>query len=158
MPVVSPSPAPFEVGRPTRIGRRPPSIFLWKITPMPTMYGIPNCDTVRTARDWLQRHDVAFQFHDFKKNGVPRDALAQWMVAIGWENLVNRQGLTWRKLATAQQLAVCDTQSACALMLSQPSVIKRPLMDWGKAAPTRYTVGFDPERWNLLCTDPLRPR
>lgn len=125
---------------------------------MPTLYGIPNCDTVKKARDWLKSHDVAFQFHDFKKNGVPRDALAQWMIAIGWEKLVNRQGLTWRKLAAAQQLVVRDAESACTLMLSQPSVIKRPLMDWGETALTRYTVGFDPERWNLLCTDPLQPR
>lgn len=158
MSAVCPPPGTFEARRPARVGRRPASIFLWKITSMPTMYGIPNCDTVRMARDWLQNHDVAFEFHDFKKSEVPRDALAQWTVAIGWEKLVNRRGLTWRKLAAEQQLSVCDAESACALMRSHPSVIKRPVMDWGETATPRFTVGFDPELWNLMCTNPLQAR
>ena len=125
---------------------------------MTTMYGIPNCDTVKAARAWLQRHDVAFKFHDFKKNEVPPDALAQWSAAIGWENLINRRGLTWRKLAAAQQLAVRDAESADTLMRLHPSVIKRPVMDWGEAAVPRFTVGFDPQLWHVQCTHSLQAR
>lgn len=115
-------------------------------TPL-TLYGIPNCDTVKKARTWLQAQGVTVVFHDFKKQGVPADALATWMTALGWEKLINRQGTTWRKLPSEQQAAVSDAASAQALALAQPSVIKRPVVAWPSAAGTIYSVGFDPEAW-----------
>ena len=111
-----------------------------------TVYGIPNCDTVKKARAWLDAHGVAYRFHDFKKQGVPADRLDGWIAQVGWEKLVNRQGTTWRKLDPALQASVKDAASAKALMLSQASVIKRPVVEWGG----RTTVGFDPAGWALL--------
>ena len=111
---------------------------------MITVYGIPNCDTVKKARAWLAAHDVAHTFHDFKKQGVPADRLTAWERAVGWEKLVNRQGTTWRKLDPQLQAATVDAASARALMLAQPSVIKRPVVDWG----VQITVGFDDKSWS----------
>jgi len=111
---------------------------------MITVYGIPNCDTVKKARAWLAEHGVAHAFHDFKKQGVPADRLTAWQQAVGWEKLVNRQGTTWRKLDLQLQAATVDAASARSLMLAQPSVIKRPVVDWG----TRITVGFDEKSWS----------
>lgn len=125
-------------------------------TPL-TLYGIPNCDTVKKARTWLQAQGVAVVFHDFKKQGVPAAELATWTAALGWEKLINRQGTTWRKLPPEQQAAVCDTASAQALALAQPSVIKRPVVAWPSAAGTIYSVGFDPEAWTThLAALPVR--
>lgn len=109
-----------------------------------TLYGIPNCDTVKKARAWLAERGADVQFHDFKKAGVPADALDGWIAAAGWQKLLNRQGTTWRKLDTATQAAVVDAASARALMLAQASVIKRPVVVW---ADGRITVGFDPAVW-----------
>ncbi|MFT3815504.1 MAG: ArsC family reductase [Acidovorax sp.] len=111
------------------------------------LYGIPNCDTVKKARAWLAGRGVDYQFHDFKKQGVPADRLPGWMAAVGWDKLVNRQGTTWRKLDAAAQAAVTDAASAAALMQTQPSVIKRPVVEWAGGA---VTVGFDAERWATL--------
>ena len=111
-------------------------------TPPITLYGIPNCDTVKKARTWLTANGVAHTFHDFKKLGVPADQLPHWIQAVGWEKLVNRQGTTWRKLDAATQSAVVDAASASALMLANPSVVKRPLVAWGNG---RMSVGFSPE-------------
>ncbi len=104
-----------------------------------TLYGIPNCDTVKKARAWLAERAVPVVFHDFKKQGVPEARLAMWLPAVGWEKLVNRQGTTWRKLPPDEQAAVHDAASATALMLSQPSVIKRPVVEWADGS---VTVGF----------------
>jgi arsenate reductase len=93
------------------------------------LYGIPNCDTVKKARTWLTEQGLDYAFHDFKKQGVPADRLPQWTQALGWEALVNRQGTTWRKLEDATKAAVVDAASAQALMLAQPSVIKRPVLE-----------------------------
>lgn len=95
-----------------------------------TLYGIPNCDTVKKARAWLAGQQVEAQFHDFKKQGVPEDRLDHWLATVGWEKLLNRQGTTWRKLDEATQAAVTDAQSARSLMLAQASVIKRPVVEW----------------------------
>lgn len=108
-----------------------------------TLYGIPNCDTVRRARTWLAEHGHEAAFHDFRKQGVPAAELDRWIAALGWEPLVNRQGTTWRRLDEATRAAVVDAASARALMLAEPSVIKRPVVDWGRA----LTVGFQPDRW-----------
>jgi Spx/MgsR family transcriptional regulator len=109
-----------------------------------TLYGIPNCDTVKKARAWLADQEVQVQFHDFKKQGVPPDRLDRWLATAGWEKLLNRQGTTWRKFDDATKAAVTDTASARSLMLTQASVIKRPVVDWGDGA---ITVGFDAADW-----------
>ncbi|HYF19214.1 MAG TPA: ArsC family reductase [Ramlibacter sp.] len=111
-----------------------------------TLYGIPNCDTVKKARAWLDQQGVAYRFHDFKKAGVPSERLAQWSSAVGWEKLLNRQGTTWRKLDPAVQARAEDEAGARQLMQEQPSVIKRPVVEW----PGRTTVGFDPQAWTAL--------
>ncbi|MDB5941000.1 MAG: spxA [Ramlibacter sp.] len=108
-----------------------------------TLYGISNCDTVKKARAWLDQHGVAYQFHDFKKQGLPLDHVDRWIAAVGWETLVNRKGTTWRKLDEGARNAVADAASARALMQQQPSVVKRPVVEWGGAT----TVGFDPIAW-----------
>jgi arsenate reductase (glutaredoxin) len=112
-----------------------------------TLYGIPNCDTVKKSRAWLEAAGMAYVFHDFKKQGVPEAALRQWVKALGWEVLLNKKGTTWRKLSSAEQLAVVDAPSAVALMLAQPSVIKRPVLTWDA---DEITVGHVPERWSFL--------
>jgi Spx/MgsR family transcriptional regulator len=111
---------------------------------MITVYGIPNCDTVKKARAWLTTQGVAHEFHDFKKQGVPADQLDPWIQAVGWEVLVNRKGTTWRKLAPEAQAQVQDAVSAKQLMTNEPSVIKRPVVAW---AQDRVTVGFDSALW-----------
>jgi arsenate reductase len=104
-----------------------------------TLYGIPNCDTVKKARAWLAGQGTEVAFHDFKKQGVPEAQLTRWLTAAGWEKLVNRQGTTWRKLGDDEKTAVTDAASARSLMLRQPSVIKRPVVEW---ADGEVTVGF----------------
>lgn len=111
------------------------------------LYGITNCDTVKKARAWLDEQGVAYQFHDFKKLGVPADHMDAWLAQVGWEKLLNRKGTMWRRLGAAAQERVTDGASAKALMLGQPSVIKRPVVEWGGQ---KTTVGFDPEAWALL--------
>jgi Spx/MgsR family transcriptional regulator len=111
------------------------------------LYGISNCDTVKRARAWLAVHKVVHDFHDFKKSGVPAERLDAWMAAIGWQHLLNRQGATWRKLDGQTQRSVIDAASARALMLAQPSVIRRPVIEWTGGG---ITIGFDAERWLAL--------
>jgi len=110
-----------------------------------TLYGIPNCDTVKKARAWLAERGVAVTFHDFKKQGVPDAALDAWIAALGWEALVNRSGTTWRRLDDAVKAGVTDAASARALMQAQASVIKRPVVQW---PDNTLTVGFSPERFS----------
>ncbi|HSV46473.1 MAG TPA: ArsC family reductase [Ramlibacter sp.] len=109
------------------------------------VHGIPNCDTVKKARAWLADQGLAYQFHDFKKDGVPIAKLDGWIAGLGWEALVNRKGTTWRKLDGAVQAGIQDSASARRLMVDQPSVIKRPVVEWDGQA----TVGFDPQAWAL---------
>ena len=109
--------------------------------PRATVYGIPNCDTVKKARDWLSTSGVEYQFHDFKKAGVPEAALADWLQALGWEALINRKGTTWRKLDPALQAAIQDASSASALMQAHTSVVKRPVVRWPDGT---LSVGFSP--------------
>jgi len=104
-----------------------------------TLYGIANCDTVKKARTWLAEHQAEVAWHDFKKQGVPEPHLDRWLKAAGWEKLVNRQGTTWRKLPDDDKAAVVDIASARALMLTQHSVIKRPVVEWPNG---QVTVGF----------------
>jgi arsenate reductase (glutaredoxin) len=111
---------------------------------MITLYGIPNCDTVKKARRWLSERGAETTFHDFKKQGVPTQEMDQWLRAVGWETLVNRKGTTWRKLEAAEREAVVDAASAKTLMLAHPSVIKRPVVRWADDA---VTVGFQADTW-----------
>ena len=110
---------------------------------MTILYGIPNCDTVKKARIWLAEHGRPYTFHDFKKQGVPPEALARWVQATGWEKLLNRKGTTWRGLKPDQQTAGESAAGAQLLMLANPSIIKRPVVDWGDS----ITVGFNAEDW-----------
>lgn len=112
---------------------------------MITLFGIPNCETVKRARAWLDCAALAYSFHDFKKHGVPEDLLDQWLDDLGWEALVNRRGTTWRRLADASRAAVVDAASAKAALLANPSLIKRPVVAWDDQGGT--TVGFDGEQW-----------
>jgi arsenate reductase len=105
-----------------------------------TLYGIPNCDTVKKARVWMDQRGVAYAFHDYKKAGVDRAKLEQWVDEHGWETVLNRAGATFRKLPEADRSDL-DREKAVALMLEQPSMIKRPVLDLGD----RRLVGFKPE-------------
>lgn len=96
---------------------------------MLTLYGIPNCDTVKKARAALDARGVAYHFHDFKKQGVPEPALDGWIERLGWEALLNRQGSTWRRLDEATRTSIADARRARELMRSQPSVIRRPVVE-----------------------------
>ena len=104
------------------------------------MYGIRNCDTVKKARSWLDAHDVEYDFHDYKSAGIDRDRLERWCQELGWEVLLNRAGSTFRKLPDTDK-KVSDARKAISLMLAQPSMIKRPVLDIGG----RLLVGFKPE-------------
>ncbi|HEY9103298.1 ArsC family reductase [Chitinimonas sp.] len=110
------------------------------------LHGIPNCDTVKKARTWLDEHRLAYTFHDFKKQGVSTALLQGWVDRLGWEVLVNKQGTTWRKLDAARQAQVVDAASAIALMLEQPSLIKRPVLEDGD----KLIVGFKPGYYDAL--------
>ncbi|MEX8518051.1 MAG: ArsC family reductase [Leptothrix sp. (in: b-proteobacteria)] len=112
---------------------------------MPTLYGIPNCGTVKKARAELESRGRPYIFHDFKKQGVPEERLDAWIVALGWEALLNRRGTTWRTLTDATRADVQDAASARDLMLALPSVIKRPVAEWPGGA---ITVGFDLADWS----------
>jgi arsenate reductase (glutaredoxin) len=107
-----------------------------------TIYGIKNCDTMKKARDWLDGHDVAYDFHDYKTEGIDRALLEGWAGQVGWEILLNRAGTTFRKLPDADK-ADLDPAKAIGLMLAQPSMIKRPVLDVGGT----LLVGFKPEAY-----------
>jgi arsenate reductase len=106
-----------------------------------TIYGIKNCDTMKKARAWLDKHGVDYAFHDYKTAGIERRRLEQWSKKVGWETLLNRAGQTFRKLSDKDKSGV-DENKAIALMLAQPSMIKRPVLDIGGG---KLLVGFAPE-------------
>ncbi|HEX2793484.1 MAG TPA: arsenate reductase [Croceicoccus sp.] len=106
------------------------------------VYGIPNCDTVKKARNWLDQKRVAYAFHDYKKQGVPEDRLRDWVAAKGWDVLLNRRGTTFRKLDEVAKADI-DAGKAVAIMLAHPSTIKRPVVEHGDD----LLVGFDPAAW-----------
>ena len=105
-----------------------------------TIYGIKNCDTMKKARAWLDSHGVAFDFHDYKSEGISKDRLEVWSDELGWEALLNRAGTTFRKLPDADREGLSE-KKALALMLAQPSMIKRPVLDLGG----KRLVGFKPD-------------
>jgi arsenate reductase len=106
------------------------------------MYGIRNCDTVKKARAWLDARGLAYDFHDYKIAGIDRARLSAWAAELGWERLLNRAGTTFRKLPDADKVEL-DEGKAIALMLAQPSMIKRPVLDLGD----RRLIGFREEEW-----------
>ena len=106
------------------------------------LYGIKNCDTMKRARAWLDDHGVAYAFHDYKTAGIDSTRLAEWARAVGWESLLNRAGTTFRKLPDIERDGVTE-KKALALMVAQPSMIKRPVLEIGGT----LLVGFKPERY-----------
>lgn len=114
-----------------------------------TLYGIPNCDTVRKARAWLAGRGVAYRFHDFRKDGASPEMLGAWVAAASWESLVNRRGTTWRLLPEAQRESVVDAASAIALMAASPSVIKRPVL----VSAGVVHVGFSSDLYEQIFRD-----
>jgi len=105
-----------------------------------TIYGIKNCDTMKKARAWLDKHGVDYSFHDYKTAGIERERLQQWCKKVGWETLLNRAGTTFRKLPEKDKNGL-DERKAVALMLAQPSMIKRPVLELGGG---KLLVGFAP--------------
>ena len=112
-----------------------------------TVYGIPNCETVKKARAWLTVQGVAYTFHDFKKQGVAKPQLDVWIGAVAWQQLLNRKGTTWRSLDATTQCSVVDAVSAINVMVANSSVIKRPVVHWRGG---QITVGFDAKAWDEL--------
>ncbi len=110
------------------------------------LYGIPNCSTVKKARAWLEERDIPYEFHDFKKEGVPETLMKQLCKLLGWEAIVNRSGQTWRKRDDARKAQVKDAASAIALMKENASVIKRPILD----RDGQYQVGFSEENYGAF--------
>ena len=106
------------------------------------LYGISNCDTVKKARRWLDEHGVAYRFHDVRKDGLDAARLQGWIDALGWERLLNKAGTTFRKLPDAQKEGL-DAAAAKALMLEQPAMIRRPVVD----AAGVFSVGFSADEW-----------
>ncbi|MCF0057370.1 ArsC family reductase [Dyadobacter sp. CY356] len=105
-----------------------------------TVYGIPNCNTVKKARTWLDENGIEYTFHDYKKNGITSEIITGWFQYFPWEKLVNKAGTTWKQLSDEEKAAVADEKSATALMVTKNSVIKRPLIEdsSGKAV----AIGF----------------
>lgn len=108
----------------------------------PTLYGIRNCDTIKKARDWLERAGIAYDFHDYKAAGIDEARLRGWAAELGWERLLNRAGTTFRKLPDSEKQGL-DEDRAIALMLAQPSMIRRPVLDLGD----RRLAGFSVESY-----------
>ena len=107
------------------------------------LYGIKNCDTMKKARAWLDKHGVDYSFHDYKTAGIDKDHLARWSKAVGWETLLNRAGTTFKKLPDKDKEALSEAK-AIKLMLAQPTMIKRPVLEAGGG---KLLVGFKPEQY-----------
>ena len=108
-----------------------------------TMYGIPNCDSVKKAKLWLAENEVEYEFYDYKKLGADKATLKAWCKAVGWDTLINRRGTSWRKLSESEQSDLTETR-AISLMIANPSLIKRPVI----TVEDTVLVGFDEEAFN----------
>ena len=111
------------------------------------VYGIPNCDTVKKARTWLTDQGYDHVFHDFKKQGLSEKALDHWLNVAGWEKVLNRKGTSWRKLTPEEQASVINSDTARPYLLANPSLIKRPVIEWHQNKVVEITIGFQPEQW-----------
>lgn len=109
---------------------------------MITLYGIPNCDSIKKARKWLKDNGKDYSFHDYKKQGVPEKELRRWVKQLGWETLFNKRGTSWRKLDEETRASV-NEDSAIQIMLDNPSIIKRPVLSSGKT----LLVGFSADEY-----------
>lgn len=112
-----------------------------------TVYGIKNCDTVKSAIAWLKRNKVDFEFHDYKTKGIEEPKLKDWCKQVGWESLLNKRGTTWRKLTQSEQAEVDNEKAAILLMLSKTSIIKRPLIEKNERV---IALGFDENSYSKL--------
>lgn len=112
---------------------------------MNTLYGISNCDTIKKAKRWLDQAAVPYRFHDYRKDGLERAQLREWASQLGWEQLLNRRGTTWRNLDDSHKSSI-NEERAIDLMLTYPALIKRPLLDTGN----RLVLGFDPDRYRQI--------
>ncbi|HTC01442.1 MAG TPA: ArsC family reductase [Ferruginibacter sp.] len=104
-----------------------------------TVYGIPNCDTVKKSLDWLKKNKIDYEFHDYKKSGITKAKLEAWSKKVGWEVLVNKKGTTWRKLTREDQEKVTTQSAAIKVMMENNSIIKRPVVEAGE----KLLVGFN---------------
>jgi arsenate reductase len=104
-----------------------------------TVYGIPNCDTVKKSLDWLRKNKIDYEFHDYKKSGITKAKLEAWSKKVGWEVLVNKKGTTWRKLTAEEQEKVTTQSAAIKVMMENNSIIKRPVVEAGE----KLLVGFN---------------
>jgi len=116
---------------------------------MITLYGIPNCDTIKKARRWLETNNIEYRFHDYRKDGITQKQLKAWSDELGWENLLNRRGTTWRKLGETERDGI-NKARAITLMTQQPAMIKRPLLDTG----SHKLLGFNADEYNNLLRQP----
>lgn len=112
-----------------------------------TLYGIPNCDTVKKARGWLDGLGLAYRFHDYKKAGIAPEKLREWVAARGWEAILNRTGPTFRNLPESDRTGL-DADTAIAVMCAHTSAIKRPVVEYGHEDGAGLLVGFDPQEWS----------
>ncbi|WP_428239926.1 ArsC family reductase [Gynuella sp.] len=112
---------------------------------MTIMYGIPNCDTIKKARQWMQNNNQPFEFHNFKKDGISREKVQQWLAQQPWQELINRKGTTWRKLDQNLRDNMTE-QSAIDTILDNPSIIKRPVLETGN----KVYLGFTPDMYSQL--------
>lgn len=117
------------------------------------VYGIDSCDQVRKARSWLRAQGVSFLFHDFRADGLDAALLARWMGHLPWDALLNKRGLSWRQLDATRRASVVDQSSASELMLANPTLVKRPVLEAGD----RIVVGFSEPIYRNLFTDPATP-
>jgi arsenate reductase (glutaredoxin) len=120
---------------------------------MTTIFGIKNCDTMKKARTWLDEHGIDYTFHDYKAQGIDAAHLKRWAAEMGWETVLNRAGTTFRKLGDAQKTGL-DERKAVALMLEQPAMIKRPVLEVG----SKLLVGFRPEEYAKAFPEALNRR
>lgn len=109
------------------------------------MYGIPNCDTIKKAKNWLTQHDISFTFHDYRKQGVPQDVLAEALNELGWENVLNKRGTTYRQLSDEQK-ANLSASTALELLIENPAMIKRPLL----VTDNTMHLGFKPAQYEEI--------
>jgi|GEM_PF-39034 len=120
--------------------------------PMVRLYGIRNCDTVRKARRWLDDHAVEYRFHDLRAHDLVKSDLLGWIGSIGWENLINRRGTTWHRLRESERHEL-DEPTAIRIMLDNPTIIKRPILDLGG----KVQLGFSEDRYRQLFRQPVMP-
>jgi len=111
-----------------------------------TIFGIKNCETMQKAFRWLDSKQVAYVFHDFKKGNLTEENISFWLMDISLEEVINKKGTTWKKLSDEEKGSIYDHKAAIGLILKNPSIVKRPLLQMGK----KHIVGFNPEQWDIL--------